>query len=73
MRPIGDTNDSSANAPGARCPRRVIRGLPCPGRLLPSSGAPRAGDDAPRLRCNGPDAHEVETRDVAPPRDATSR
>lgn len=45
---------------GARCPRRVRHGLPCPGRLTPVDDAWPIAIAAPRMRCNGPDAHEVE-------------
>jgi hypothetical protein len=46
--------------PGVRCPHRVRQGLPCPGRMLPVRDAWPIAVTAPRLRCNGPDAHEVE-------------
>lgn len=46
--------------PGARCPGRVRHGLPCPGRLMPVRDAWPMAVKAPRLRCNGPDAHETE-------------
>jgi hypothetical protein len=46
---------------GARCPGHVLGGLPCPGRLLVvRNSAPGAGPFV-RYRCNGPDAHVVET------------
>ena len=51
---------SDPMVPGGRCPRRVRHGLPCPGRMLPVRDAWPIAVTAPRLRCNGPDAHEVE-------------
>jgi hypothetical protein len=64
---------SDPMVPGARCPARVQRGLPCPGRLLPVRDAWPVAVAASRLRCNGPDAHVVAAGSPAtdPPRPVT--
>ena len=58
---------------GARCPCRVHYGLPCPGRLTPVDDAWPIAVAAPRLRCNGPDAHEVEVGAANSRRDDAAR
>ena len=51
---------------GRRCPHRLAPRLPCPGRLLAVPAAPEApqGTSPHRYCCNGPGAHEFETRDL---------
>lgn len=51
---------------GGRCPRRVVHGLACPGRLLAVSTLAPDVEPPSHYRCNGPDAHEVELDALVP-------
>ena len=66
---------SDSLVPGGRCPCRVRHGLPCPGRMIPVRDAWPIAVAAPRMRCNGPDAHvvEVAASPREPRRDDTAR